>query len=140
MRSTSRREFTQASLWVCTAFLLADAAPARSETLFENERNSTFSSGKIITYAIPADDFILDRPAVIRGATIQLTTGARDSSIWDGSGEWGIFSSTESGLPDELLQNGPSVNIERLPSSVKFDFDQSFEADTDTFYFLAFHA
>jgi hypothetical protein len=123
------------------ALLLAVSVPVSAATLFSNPDAPDNESGTILSYAVGADDFMLDQDARIEGATI-VVTGAfgGDVSRWDGSGEFGIFSSTLNGLPDDLLLHGAAQNVVLSTTEVMFDFGQDFMAAANTSYFLAFHA
>ncbi|MFT5441571.1 MAG: hypothetical protein ACI8W3_000612 [Myxococcota bacterium] len=121
------------------SLLLANAAHAL--TLFEVPLATVPAGGVIITYGVVADDFVVDQDARIEGATLTLYGAhVENDAFWDGSGEWGIFSSSLAGLPDDLLLSGTTSNVSKIGKTLSFDLGQSFLAQAGIYYFLAFHA
>ncbi len=137
---------------IVAVFLLALSNSSNAYTIYDNGENTggtgVAAKGIIISYALPADDFILESDSIANGADVIF--GIHESVSWDNSIEW-MFFDDNGGSPGSIVNFGVGSNFTINSSSTvpplnsdivdaSFDFGEDVNLAANTKYWFGIHA
>lgn len=146
---TARLRVASASL-ACLAFSTTSPAHAQETLLYDNGAAAHGGWSEVVSYAVAADDFVLDPTNAWSAEIVGIRGEFWDSgNAWDGTVQWWILEDDARGRPGAVIASGPGANPKAefetfLPGSprvftLEFGLGRGVVVSTGKRYWLALH-